>query len=174
MVDGTQPWAVRAAELSVLWYTAGKGEEDMAVHHFERLVDEPARPLDLRVPHRFATVLPASPLSYDGADRESVLVRAAAAVPAAGPGIGGRSAVSLGQRAASEARSEERAARHEAVSKTMENHTTVAVSHNGAGRELRSLLARRSSALAATTTRSWVSSSVVDSSDCGGYVFDSE
>ena len=48
----------RAAELSVLWYTAGKGEEDMAVHHFERLVDEPAKPLDLRVPHRFATVLP--------------------------------------------------------------------------------------------------------------------
>jgi hypothetical protein len=66
MVDGTQPWRARAAELSVLWYTAGKGEEDMAVHHFERLVDEPARPLDLRVPHRFATVLPASPLSYDG------------------------------------------------------------------------------------------------------------
>ena len=66
MVDGTRPWAVRAAELSVLWYTAGKGEEDMAVHHFERLVDEAARPLDLRVPRRFATVLPASPLSYDG------------------------------------------------------------------------------------------------------------
>jgi hypothetical protein len=66
MVDGTQPSAVRSAELSVLWYTAGKGEEDMAVHHFERLVDEPSRPLDLRVPRRFATSLPASPLSYDG------------------------------------------------------------------------------------------------------------
>ena len=66
MLDGTQPWAVRAAELSVLWYTAGQGDEDMAVHHFERLVDEAARPLDLRLPHRFATVLPASPLSYDG------------------------------------------------------------------------------------------------------------
>ena len=38
----------------------------MAVHHFERLVDDVARPLDLRVPHRFATVLAASPLSYDG------------------------------------------------------------------------------------------------------------
>jgi hypothetical protein len=66
MVDGGYSWSVRAAELSVLWYTAGKGEEDMAVHHFERLVDEPLRPLDLRVPRRFATVLPASPLSYDG------------------------------------------------------------------------------------------------------------
>ncbi len=66
MVDGTQSWSARAAELSVLWYTAGKGEEDMSVHHFERLVDEPARPLDLRMPRRFATVLPTSPLSYDG------------------------------------------------------------------------------------------------------------
>jgi hypothetical protein len=66
VVEGAQARPARAAELSVLWYTAGKGEEDMAVHHFERLVDEPARPLDLRVPRRFATQLPMSPLSYDG------------------------------------------------------------------------------------------------------------
>jgi hypothetical protein len=66
MVDGTRPWAVRAAELSLVWYTVGVGEEDMAVHFFERLVDEPGRPLDLRVPRRFATLLPESPLSYDG------------------------------------------------------------------------------------------------------------
>jgi hypothetical protein len=66
MVEGTQMRSVRSAELSVLWYTAGKGEEDLAVHHFERLVDDAAKPLDLRVPHRFATVLPPSPLSYDG------------------------------------------------------------------------------------------------------------
>lgn len=58
--------AARAVELSVLWYTAGKGEEDLSVHHFERLTDEPARPLDLRVPRKFATSLPPSPLSYDG------------------------------------------------------------------------------------------------------------
>src|SRR5262245_39703372 len=66
LVDGAQPWTVRSAELSVLWYTAGQGEEDIAVHHFERLVDEPTRRLDLRVPRRFATFLPPSPLSYDG------------------------------------------------------------------------------------------------------------
>jgi hypothetical protein len=66
MVENSQLGKVRAVELSVLWYTAGKGEEDMAVHHFERLVDEPSRPLDLRVPRRFATLLPPSPLSYDG------------------------------------------------------------------------------------------------------------
>ena len=66
MVDSGHALGVRAAELSVLWYTAGTGDEDLAVHHFERLVDEPTRPLDLRVPHRFSTMLPPSPLSYDG------------------------------------------------------------------------------------------------------------
>lgn len=65
-VDPARAGGARASELSVLWYTAGKGDEDMAVHFFERIVDEPARPLDLRVPHRFATDLPESPLSYDG------------------------------------------------------------------------------------------------------------
>jgi hypothetical protein len=66
MIDATQPGLARATELSVLWYTAGKGEEDMFVHHFERKVDDSARPLDLRVPQRFSTDLPASPFSYDG------------------------------------------------------------------------------------------------------------
>jgi hypothetical protein len=66
LVEGTQMRTIRAAELSILWYTAGKGEEDFAVHHFERHVDDIARPLDLRVPRRFTTVLPPSPLSYDG------------------------------------------------------------------------------------------------------------
>jgi hypothetical protein len=66
MVEGAHIRPARAVELSVLWYTAGKGEEDMEVHHFERLADEPSRPLDLRVPRRFTTVLPTSPLSYDG------------------------------------------------------------------------------------------------------------
>ena len=66
LVDGSSLWTVRAAELSVLWHTAGKGEEDMAIHHFERLVEDTTRSLDLRVPRRFSTVLPASPFSYDG------------------------------------------------------------------------------------------------------------
>lgn len=66
-VEGPQPTNIRSAEFSVLWYTMGKGEEDMAVHHFERLVDEPpAKPLDLRSPRSFSTLLPPSPLSYDG------------------------------------------------------------------------------------------------------------
>ncbi len=65
-VEGTQFRPAKAVELSVLWYTSGKGEEDMSVHHFERAVDEPNRPLDIRVPRRFSTMLPMSPLSYDG------------------------------------------------------------------------------------------------------------
>ena len=65
-VDASRPWPIRAAELSVLWYTAGKGEEDFAVHHFERWVDDPAQPLELRVPRPFAITLPTCPLSYDG------------------------------------------------------------------------------------------------------------
>jgi hypothetical protein len=65
-VDASRPWPIRAAELSVLWYTAGKGEEDFAIHHFERWVDELDRPLELRVPRPFSIVLPSSPLSYEG------------------------------------------------------------------------------------------------------------
>jgi hypothetical protein len=65
-VDASRPWPIRAAELSVLWYTAGKGEEDFAVHHFERWVDDASQPLELRVPRPFSIELPTSPLSYDG------------------------------------------------------------------------------------------------------------
>jgi hypothetical protein len=66
LVEGNQGRSIRSAELSVLWYTVGQGEEDFEVHHFERFVDEPNRPLDLRVPKRFSVLLPPSPESYDG------------------------------------------------------------------------------------------------------------
>jgi hypothetical protein len=66
LAEGASPWPVRSAELSILWYTAGQGDEDFAVHHFERFVDEPGRPLDMRLPRRFTAPLPPSPLSYDG------------------------------------------------------------------------------------------------------------
>jgi hypothetical protein len=57
---------VRATELSVLWYTVGKGDEDLAVHFFERTTPHSADPVDLRAPRRFETRLPNSPLSYAG------------------------------------------------------------------------------------------------------------
>jgi hypothetical protein len=58
---------VKAIEVSVLWYTEGKGDEDLAVHHFQRISLENGEPIDLRRPGRFCTVLPGSPLSYSGA-----------------------------------------------------------------------------------------------------------
>jgi hypothetical protein len=51
---------VRRTEVSVLWYTEGKGTEDLGVHHFA----ESDTPDDSA--GRFATQLPLSPLSYDG------------------------------------------------------------------------------------------------------------
>src|SRR5262245_44361513 len=57
---------VQALELSVLWYTEGKGDEDFAVHHFERRCVDDAEPWEIRHPLRFRTVLPNSPLSYEG------------------------------------------------------------------------------------------------------------
>lgn len=59
------PSNITAVELSVLWYTVGKGDEDMAVHEFQRRAVEDGDWIDTR-PVAFKTVLPMSPLSYDG------------------------------------------------------------------------------------------------------------
>ena len=58
-----QPTAV---EVSVLWHTEGQGEEDLAVHHFERIDTLQQQGIDFRRPRRFSTRLPASPLTYQG------------------------------------------------------------------------------------------------------------
>lgn len=57
---------IKAVEVSVLWYTEGKGDEDLAVHDFWRSSAEAGDGLDLRRPGHFSTVLPKSPLSYRG------------------------------------------------------------------------------------------------------------
>jgi hypothetical protein len=57
---------IKALEVSVLWYTEGKGDEDMAMHKFWRTDLENAALFDPLQPTRFETVLPNSPLSYDG------------------------------------------------------------------------------------------------------------
>jgi len=57
---------VRAVELSVLWYTEGKGDEDLAVHHFQRTECAADQPLEMSAPWSFRTVLPESPLTYEG------------------------------------------------------------------------------------------------------------
>jgi hypothetical protein len=64
-LDGILAEDVRAIEISVLWYTEGKGDEDLAVHDFHRISIENGG-LDLEHPGRFSTVLPCSPLTYCG------------------------------------------------------------------------------------------------------------
>jgi hypothetical protein len=63
-IDAVDAADVRAVELSVLWYTEGKG--DMAVHYFERLAASDNGEMLVGHARRFSTRLPNSPLSYDG------------------------------------------------------------------------------------------------------------
>lgn len=57
---------IKAIEVSALWYTMGKGDEDLAVHYFQRETLDEAAPDLVPTVHRFATPLPKSPLTYDG------------------------------------------------------------------------------------------------------------
>lgn len=63
-VDCVADAEVNAIEVSVLWSTEGKGEEDIGVHFFERKKALPQSSYFL--PHKLSTVLPATPLSYYG------------------------------------------------------------------------------------------------------------
>ena len=65
-VDAVEPAEVRVVEVSVLWFTEGTGDEDLGVHYFERLTAEDVPELNLQERRRFQTVLPNSPLSYEG------------------------------------------------------------------------------------------------------------
>lgn len=65
-VEGVAVDELQAVEVSVLWHTEGKGDEDMSVHSFERIEATSDEPLDLRHPRPFHTVLPNSPMSYEG------------------------------------------------------------------------------------------------------------
>jgi hypothetical protein len=49
-----------------MWYTEGKGDEDLNVHHFERWTDGQLQQLDLSLPIALRCELPRSPLSYEG------------------------------------------------------------------------------------------------------------
>ena len=64
-IEGLNGERPRALERSALWYTEGKGEEDLGVHSFERFAT--AETIDRIVPEgTFAMQLPTSPLSYEG------------------------------------------------------------------------------------------------------------
>ncbi|MEM7474241.1 MAG: hypothetical protein AAF483_04555 [Planctomycetota bacterium] len=53
-------------EISVVWYTEGKGTEDLGVHLFQALsAEELSSVLDGK-PHPIVSTLPSCPLSYEG------------------------------------------------------------------------------------------------------------
>lgn len=64
-VAGTGDAEVRVIERSALWYTEGKGEEDLGMCFFERLTDPALLPPKERQ-GEFAFRLPASPMTYEG------------------------------------------------------------------------------------------------------------
>jgi hypothetical protein len=66
-VDNADPREIKAVEVSALWFTEGKGDEDLAVHQFDRTTNDNGHCVDFRQTRGFETVLPPSPLSYDGA-----------------------------------------------------------------------------------------------------------
>ncbi|MEX2137840.1 MAG: hypothetical protein WD894_01160 [Pirellulales bacterium] len=65
-IDAVEAAELDAIELSVLWYSEGKGDEDLGVHHFERRTDEDEDPTPLTELRKFSVTLPNSPLSYEG------------------------------------------------------------------------------------------------------------
>jgi hypothetical protein len=57
---------IEAIETSVIWLTEGKGESDIGVHFFERRQKQSLPTETFNHAQRISTVLPASPLSYEG------------------------------------------------------------------------------------------------------------
>ncbi|MCG8650408.1 MAG: hypothetical protein MI861_11285 [Pirellulales bacterium] len=57
---------VQGVEVSVLWHTEGKGDEDLHVHHFHRLVENQIRRAGLADEQSLHCDLPLTPLSYHG------------------------------------------------------------------------------------------------------------
>lgn len=70
----TIAWCLRSAdpslldrvELSVLWQTEGKGDEDLHVHHFQSWNESDLKQLDISQSQLVQCELPSSPLTYDG------------------------------------------------------------------------------------------------------------
>ncbi len=53
-------------EVSILWHTEGKGDEDLHVHHFHRLDESKIRQIGLSDSQSVSCKLPFAPLSYHG------------------------------------------------------------------------------------------------------------
>ena len=57
---------VERLEVSVIWFTEGKGSEDFGVHYFDGVADDRLEMVLEGNPTAVCTTLPASPLSYEG------------------------------------------------------------------------------------------------------------
>jgi hypothetical protein len=53
-------------EISVAWFTEGKGSEDFGVHHFESHTRAQLVKRSLSQPRTASTILPHGPLSFEG------------------------------------------------------------------------------------------------------------
>ena len=62
-VTGVEPSQLKAVEVSVHWFTDGKGDKDLGIHFHEKREADGPNPL---TDGTFAVVLPPGPLSYDG------------------------------------------------------------------------------------------------------------
>ncbi len=57
---------IQSVEMSVLWRTEGKGDEDMGVIDFRALSRRQEDWINPRIPGKIDTVLPLAPVSYEG------------------------------------------------------------------------------------------------------------
>lgn len=57
---------INTVELSVLWHTEGKGDEDMRVIDFHSLSRRREDWINPHIPGKIETTLPLTPLSYEG------------------------------------------------------------------------------------------------------------
>lgn len=65
-INRVEPELVDKLEVSVMWYTEGKGSEDIGVHLFQQVGREALTAIALNQPRRLSCQLPASPLSFEG------------------------------------------------------------------------------------------------------------
>lgn len=65
-IAGIRHSSVGSVEVSVMWETEGKGNEDFGVHYFLKLSCADGDWIDPLSPGRFSTILPRSPMSYEG------------------------------------------------------------------------------------------------------------
>ena len=57
---------IQGVEISVMWHTQGKGDEDLHVHHFHRINESQIRRSGLADQQAIQCQLPVTPLSYHG------------------------------------------------------------------------------------------------------------